>query len=243
MSSLSVPDAFLHINQGAWLNELSDNQSVIRIETLSRPLHTSDLSLDDLENLLRRADGGDADADHAVRSFFEAWNQRRDARPAFAAFYDEVTEKADDKDWPHALRDRLGLGHYGHSRGAPLPVALMRYSLGEVLLVQEQRKLAVACAVPTVLDGGLHEFFFPVPREHRYGATVHLVPDRADTLTAEIVHCRIDYKREHLWRLGWITRSHQMPMDQLPEARDLHLLAMQMECDRSDFGEPLKGRI
>ena len=50
----------------------------------------------------------------------------------------------------------------------------MRYSLAEVFSVQEHRELPIACAVPTVLDGGMHEFFFPVPREHPYGATVHL---------------------------------------------------------------------
>ena len=65
------------------------------------------------------------------RIFFDAWNQRRDARSAFAAFYDEVQQEADDADWPHALRDRLGLGHYGRTGGAPLPVALMRYPLAE----------------------------------------------------------------------------------------------------------------
>ena len=34
-------------------------------------------------------------------------------------------------------------------------------------------------------------------------------------------------------------------LDELPttsEARDLHLLALQVECDREDFGEPLAGR-
>ena len=76
-------------------------------------------------------------------------------------------------DWPHALRDRLGLGHYGG--GAELPVALMRYSLADVFLAQASRQLSVACALPTVLDGGMHQFFFPVPREHPYGATVHLL--------------------------------------------------------------------
>ena len=35
--------------------------------------------------LLQRADSGDGDAGRAVRSFLDAWNQRRDARPAFPA--------------------------------------------------------------------------------------------------------------------------------------------------------------
>ena len=88
----------------------------------------------------------------------------------------------------------------------------------------------------------MHQFFFPVPREHPYGVTVHLLPDRADTLTAEIVHCRIDYRREHLYRLGTITRPHRLDDGQLREARDLHLLALQVECVRDDFGEMFEGR-
>jgi len=240
--SLSVPDAFLEINQNVWLDALSENQSLVRIEALARPLLGSDLDLGSLIDLLQRADDGDADAAPAVGSFLDMWNQRRDARPAFAAFYDEVQQEADDDDWPHALRDRLGLGHYGLEGGAELPVALMRYSLGDVFSAQAHRGLSVACALPTVLDGGMHQFFFPVPREHPYGATVHLVLDRADTLTAEIVHCRIDYQRTHLYRLGTLTRPHRLSDDQLRDARDLHLLALQVESGRDDFGETLRGR-
>ena len=237
-----VPDAFLTINRSTWLQGLSDNQSLVRIEALTRPLHSSDLDLDRLNDLLQRAETGDSDALSAVQFFLDAWNQQRDARPAFAAFYDEVQQEADDPDWPHALRDRLGLGHYGYPNGAPLPVALMRYSLAEVLSAQASLQLPVACAVPTVLDGGMHQFFFSVPREHRYGATVHLLPEQADTITAEIVHCRMDYKRKHLWRTGWLSRPRQLTGDQLREARDLHLLALQEACGRPDFGEPLEGR-
>ena len=193
VTSTSVPDAFLAINRNAWLTALSDNQTLVRIEDLSRALAGIALDLDDLLDLLQRSDDGNRDAGQAVRLFFDTWNQRRDARPAFAAFYDEVKQEADHADWPHVLRDRLGLGHYGNSGSAPLPVALMRYPLADALSSQTRQHVA-ACAVPTVLDGGMHEFFFPVPREHPYGATVHLAPDQADTLTTEIVHCRIDYK-------------------------------------------------
>ena len=240
--SLNVPDAFLDINQDAWLDELSDNQSVVRIEALTQPLQTSGLSLDDLNELLQQADNGVPDARRAAQLFFDEWNQRRDARPAFVAFYDEVKQEADDADWPHALRDRLGLGHYGCAGGAPLAVALMRYPLAEVFSAQAHRQGSTACAMPTVLDGGMHEFFFPVPREHPYGATVHLLPDRADTLTAELVHCRIDYQRTHLWRLGWIRHPRELTGDQLRGARDLHLLALQEECERKHFGEFFEGR-
>ena len=118
----------------------------------------------------------------------------------------------------------------------------MRYPLADVYSAQERQQLSSACALPTVLDGGMHQFFFPAPREHPYGATVYLQPDRADTLTAEIVHCRIDYRREHLYRLGTIMRPYQLDDSQLREARDLHLLALQEACGRDDFGETFEGR-
>ncbi|MDD9989447.1 MAG: hypothetical protein OXQ31_24485 [Spirochaetaceae bacterium] len=75
--SLSVPDAFLDINRNAWLDALSENQSLVRIETLARPLQSSNLDLGSLIDLLQRADDGDGDAASAVRSFVDAWNQRR----------------------------------------------------------------------------------------------------------------------------------------------------------------------
>ena len=240
VSRPAIPDAFLEANRGAWLSGLSENQSLVRIEDFGRALQASNLGLERFRDLLQRADEHDGDASQAVRRFFAAWNQRRDARPAFAAFWDEVQDELEDADWPHALRDRLGLGHYGHREGQPQPIALMRYSVSDVLASKKEGSAALA--LPTFLDGGMHEFFFPVPREHPFGATVHLVPDRADTLTAEVMHCRIDYERHHLYRLGEITRPNRPVNERLREARDLHLYALQEACGRDDFGEPMEGR-
>ena len=235
----SAPDAFLEANKSARLNGLAENQALVRIEGLDEPLHSSTLELDELVRLLERQDD---EAEHAVLSFIETWNQGRDARPAFAAFADEVQVELDDEDWPHALRDRLGLGHYSDEGDTPQPIALMRYPLADVYAAQARQPIAHAVSLPTVLDGGMHRFFFPVPREHPFGATVHLVPQLADTLTAEVLHCRIEYQRRHLYRVGEITRPVQLDEQQLREARDLHLYALREACDRDDFGEPLEGR-
>ena len=130
--STNVPDAFHDVNRDAWLDAPAGNQSVVRIEDLTRALRFSALSLSELDGLLQRADNRDSDASSAVNLFFETWNRGRDSRPTFAAFYDEVQEEADDADWPHALRDRLGLGHYRPGEDTPIAVALMHYSLEEV---------------------------------------------------------------------------------------------------------------
>lgn len=118
----------------------------------------------------------------------------------------------------------------------------MRYSLEEVFAQQKAISLPTACALPTVLDGGMHEFFFPVPKQHPYGATLHLDATQADLLTAEILHCRIDYQRKHLWKLGWINRPHTVRDQKLREARNLHLLSLREACGRDDFGAYLENR-
>ena len=247
--SSSTPDAFLDINRPAWIGGLAENQSLVRIEALQRPLNgmwhdgTMQEKLEKLNALLEKADAGDYDAGQAVTHFFDLWNRRRDGRPSFTAFPDEIRQEADGDDWPHALRDRLGLGHYGSQSGASIPVALMRYSLQEVLDEQKARKLPTACALPTVLDGGMHQFFFPVPASHPFGATLHLDPQLAEILTGEILHCRIEYRRKHLLKLGIISRPHELEGDRLREARDLHLLSLRIETSRDDFGEELVGRI
>lgn len=200
--------------------------------------------LEDLAELTSRADGHahDAEAHAALRTFFDTWNRRRDARPSFVAFYDEVREEADAENWMHALRDRLGLGHLGQPGGSPLPVALMRYALADAISGLTRSSDEAVCALPTVLDGGMHEFFFSVPRQSTYGATLHLDPDRADVLTAEVVHRRFDYSYEHLWRVDYINDAKPLQGAALRESRDLHLLQLRKETNRESFGELFEGR-
>ncbi len=250
VSSRSTPDAFLEINRHAWKEGMAANQDLVRFEHLARPLKgmwddggTLKKKLENLRNLLARADSGkDYDAERSVAEFFELWSSLRDNRPSFAAFYDEVREECDDDDWPHALRDRLGLGHYSGHPDDLIPVALMRYSVQEVFEAQKARSVPSACALPTALDDGMHEYFFPVPASYPFGAALHLDPPKGDVLTAEILHCRIEYERRHLLKLGFITRPHRQRDDVLRESRDLHLTALRIETDRHDFGEELRGR-
>ena len=250
VSRPSIPDAFLTINRCAWKEGIAANQDIVRFENLILPLKgmwddssTLEGKLDNLHELLQRADSGkDYDAEQSVAAFFDLWNNRRDNRPSFAAFYDEIQDDCDDDDWPHALRDRLGLGHYGGHPDVLIPVAMMRYSLKEVFETQKGRMIPTACALPTVLDGGMHEYFFPVPTSYPFGATLHLDPPNAEVLTAEILHFRIEYQRRHLLKLGFITKPHRQHDNLLRESRDIHLLALRIETHQYDFGEELRGR-
>lgn len=246
--SVSIPDALLEINRPAWLNGLAPDQTLIRLEALEWPL--SKLWNIDFAKFrdLFQAPKSNPDATSTLSQLLKEWNGQRDNRPLFAAFLDEIKQEADSDDWPHQLRDRLGLGHYSPGGGEKIPVALMRYSLREVLETQVAHKLPTACALPTVLDGGMHEYFFPVPQENPYGATLHLEPGKADQLAAEIIHCRIDYQIKHLWKLGWIEKPHALAkrdddtLSELCNARDLHLLQLRVDSERESFAEEMVGR-
>jgi hypothetical protein len=236
----SIPDSFLDLNRTAWLQGIVTNRTVVRLEHLERLFKKENLGFDELQDLINSKD---PDEQKRLKTIMENWNNLRDGRPTFAAFYDEVKAEADHADWQHQLRDRLGLGHYGSNKGVAIPVALMCYSLDEVVTTAKAKTIPCSFALPTVLDGGMHEFFFPVPKAHPYGATLHLAPNQADTLTAEMLHYRIDYRPEHLWKVAWINSPHSVTDDaRLREARDLHLIALQEAANRPDFGQAMEGR-
>ena len=79
-------------------------------------------------------------------NFIRAWNnQRTQARPLFATTLRAFGGNLDallKQDWPHLLRDRLGLSHWPSTLGKPLPVALMCYSLDEVRQALAEELLA-----------------------------------------------------------------------------------------------------
>jgi len=219
---------------------------VVRLESVAWPLKLSACSLTQLQAWWeRRNESGDA-GDHAraaLTRFLDVWNAQRDHRPVFGTFVDAVQDAADDSDWPHRLRDTLGLGHYGRTaEDDPVVVMQMRYPLSEALNAAKARKWAAPVALPTPLDGGMNEFFFPSPAGHPYGATLHLEPGRADQLAPEILHASFDYRLKHIHDIGVIRRPHLMQAAVLSSARDQHLEAVRQASERPDFGELLTGR-
>ncbi|WP_127649751.1 MULTISPECIES: hypothetical protein [Pseudomonas] len=247
--SVSVPEALLEVNSSAWLKDPAPGQTLVRLEALEWPLSSLwNMSLDEFM-ALNDAPERNQDARRALSTCFDDWNRARDNRPLFAAFLDEVEDEVENEDWSHLLRDRLGLGHYAPGKGQKIPVVLMRYDLQDVIETQTRKGLAASCALPTALDGGMHEYFFPVPEQNPFGATLHLDPRYADLLTAEIIHCRIDYQPRHVWKFGWIEKDHFLSMvDQrdrdakLREARDLHLFQLRIDSKRDSFAEEMVGR-
>ena len=244
---LSAPAAFLAGNEAAWLRSPAERQTVVRLESVAWSLHLNRCTLSQLENWwAQRQQPGDVGdtARAALTSFLKVWNEQRDHRPVFGTFVDAVQDVADDADWPHRLRDALGLGHYGRESGqAPVVVMQMRYPLSEALGAARRRGWAAAVALPTPLDGGMNEFFFPAPAGHPYGATLHLEDGRADQLAPEILHATFDYRIEHIHAIGIIACAHGMRGQALGRARDQHLDALRELGKRPDFGEPVSGRV
>lgn len=246
VSRLSVPVTFLPDNQSAWLEGLAERQTVMRLESVAWPLKLNACSLTQLQGWWeQRTQSGEAGelARAALTKFLDVWNAQRDHRPVFGTFVDAVQEAADDADWPHRLRDALGLGHYGRTaEDDPVVVMQMRYPLSEALNAAKARKWAASVALPTPLDGGMNEFFFPSPKGHPYGATLHLELGCADQLAPEILHASFDYRIKHIHAIGVISRPHPMQGFVLSLARDQHLDAMRQVSARPDFGERLAGR-
>jgi hypothetical protein len=148
-------------------------------------------------------------------------------------FVDSKGDERDNKDWANELRDRFGLGHldpgdgkHDPTVGEPIPVLLLRYQVGEVLAAVGADN---AFAVPTVLDGDLNPFFCPSPSKERFGLVVDLGSDSASArrLSKEILHQKIDWKPEHLYRVGLI---NERPSKSCTESRRFHL-----DCLQNDF--------
>lgn len=234
-----VPTTFLASNDAALCPAIEGNQDIVRIESLVYIFKemSAPPSVEQLQTFLKERDTGKSDA---LEMFMQEWNRARLNWPMFGTFYDIVRDEADSDDWPHLLRDRLGLGYEG-SDAAPIPVALMRYPARLVLdKAKKDGRVASGFALPTVLDGDLNPFYFPAPAGHPYGATLNLSAPWSDRLTAEILNLRIDYQAQHICKVGYIRRP--IALGGLRKRRDQHLQLLRSETGSADFGRLMEGR-
>jgi len=217
------------------LGAIDQTQRIIRIEDLSRPLGkmATPMSFGRLKKAV-------ADNETAlIDLFLRTWDQStvRDWRPSFGAFKDEVIDDLAKPDWPARLRDRLGLAHYDCAAG-PIPIALMEYSVGEVVAAANAFGASCAVTAPTVFDSGPWPHFFPAPRNLTCGRAMPLFEVGDDNeMLAELLHFRLTYKREHITRLDEITVPPR-PFD-LKSLRNHHLVAVQLASNCYDYGEEI----
>lgn len=239
LGEFDVPTTFLASNDAALCSAIEGNQDIIRVESLVYAFRQSSarVSVEELQRFIAERGTGKPDA---LELFVREWNRARLNWPMFGTFYDIVRDEVESDDWPHLLRDRLGLGYEG-SDTVPIPVALMRYPAKLVLgKAKKDSRVAAGFALPTVLDGDLNPFYFPAPAGHPYGATLNLSAPWHDRLTAEILNLRIDYRPEHIWKVGYIRRH--IALGSLRKRRDQHLQLLRSETGKADFGSLMEGR-
>ena len=254
-----VAESFMGLNNQAHLSEKLDNTYLLRLESLSGMVG-SRLHGALGETFWQRFFNSQKDLRKAKLSYYDnqllsefvaQWNAKRiQARPMFSAFLNDFggnLEAFIKTDWPHTLRDSLGLTHISCTPGNPLPVALMSYTLNEVRAARTMaaKKGAVASfARPTVLDGEMNAAFIPAPLQRggeSYGYTLNLSNGAIPTaFTPELLTFPIDYLPRHIKALGFITQPHDLQTDTaILEARNRHIQGLQAMPVLSSFGEVL----
>ncbi|MBF0614516.1 MAG: hypothetical protein G8237_11965 [Magnetococcales bacterium] len=161
-------------------------------------------------------------------------------RPRFAGFEGALVDDMEHPDWPHRLRDRLGLRHLDPEKERrPIPVVLMRYTVKDLLQAARTVPAAIhPITMPTVLDHECTAIFCPSPKEAEYGRTIDLANHAAGrdlSMISEILHLRIDYQPRHIHRVGVLTRA--IPDTPIQDLRAMHILQLQAETGRTDFGQ------
>jgi hypothetical protein len=252
-------ESFMAVNGLAQLNENLDEKFLLRLESIGglfdQPL-LSGIANDFWQRFFRYPKDLSkeklSDSDEALRTEFVAqWNAHRtQARPLFATFLDAFGGDLNalvKSDWPHRLRDRLGLTHWPSTPGKPLPVALMCYTVGEVRqarLLASKKGAVASLARPTVLDAEMSAAFTPaplLPGGASFGYTLDLANNAIpETFTPELLTFPIEYQPGHIKALGFISREHALQEDDaLLAARNRHVQGLRGLPDCANFGEVL----
>lgn len=253
-------ESFMAVNGQAHLIEQQDNAILLRLESVAH-LFEHPLVAEIANNFWQRFYNSPkdllkdklSDDSEALRTdFVEQWNKQRiQARPMFATFLNNFEggnlDKLVKSDWPHILRDRLGLIDKTGTTGKPLPVALMCYTLDEVRQARAMatKKGAVASfARPTVLAGEMSAAFMPaplLPGGKSYGYTLDLANTGVpDAFNPELLTFPIEYQLRHIKALGFISRPHALQKDEdILAARNRHVQGLRGMSDCGNFGEVL----
>jgi hypothetical protein len=224
-------ETFSPLNRAADMGMPSGEQKIVRVELIGDLLDKTGVSYEVLEAALAKKN---ATSEALLNWVIDQWNDRPDIRRnpiSFGAFKDQLLEELADPDWPHRLRDRLGLAHLDPIAGA-LPIALMEYRVDEVASGAPDHPVFT---MPTALDCEPYAQFFPTPRELAFGSPMALYPVYDDAhLVAEVLHPRLRYSRANLARLGRI--DVRAPNLEIAGLRENHVWALRLAAEREDFG-------
>ena len=248
-----IPDTFdSGLNGSNFWSGIEEHLALYRLETVSFALKDADVDEAELERAVGERNRPAATpaqikaADTVLERVCETWNLGRHRRPAFATTEPEIEDLLHDPegDWPHALRDHLGLGHLSPEPARePIKVLLMRYTVKDVLAGAKKVGHGGFC-IPTVLDGPINAYFFPTPlpsvtapaAPQRCGRALNLRASATQSdyaMGLELIHSFVRYRPEHLVRWGLVSRPLAVDLSAL---RGFHLDWLRQETERDDFG-------
>ena len=253
-------ESFMPVNHLAHLSEELDNTFVLRLESIGHLLNHPliDAQAEDFWQRffnspkdLRKSNLNDYD-ETILTTFVSQWNmQRTQARPLFATFLNDFGGNIHTlvkQDWPHTLRDQLGMVHWPSTKDNALPVALMCYTLDEVRQARKNefnKKGATASfARPTVIDTEMSFAFIPAPLIKESGSFGHTLDLSSGGIpkdfTPELLTYPIEYKAHHIKALGFISRPHALDSDAaILQARNRHVQGLQALEGCAAFAEVL----
>jgi hypothetical protein len=245
----NCPETFRHPTAFRTFGAADANLDLIRVEQAQSIARRAGFnSVDELLSLAGEILAGPSSTqqNQQLNSALEIWDRSRDLRPVWASFWEDMWDlfgpdpANDPDDWPNELRDRVGLYHLNpapRSRGE-IHIFVFRYRVSALPPLKGERNLR-PLAVPTVLDGRFGEAFCPAPGGQPYGFVVYLGNQRYRP-RRELLHPSIQFRAEHLFRVGTITRPS--PAD-LIAARSEHLQWLRAETDRTDYALTTDGDL
>jgi hypothetical protein len=235
-----TPETFTQANHPNILPAIDDQQYLVRLENAAHLERFHQRTIDRMMIHFRDFIKGHKKAEktNIINDLFVKWNEARDLRPMFVGFWgevedlfvDEAGDPKENKDWANQLRDRFGLGHLDPLDAGPIPVVMFRYRVEDVIRSHKDEPLRLA--VPTVLDSKLSPFFCPTPKNGwEYGQALDLTDggEQDYSFYYELLHRKIEYKPDFLFRAGWITGP---PGKTLEKARHIHLAFLRDEFEK-----------
>ncbi|GEM_PF-4360005 len=228
-----VPATFAASNSGALLPN-QPRKTFVRVEQLDWCLDGIGLTRDDFIEKEKAWRLGDVTAAPVIEKFFAEWNDRRDGRPMFAAFLEDVAVHAETPDWAENLRNQLGLGHLDAAANNSILVGQMRYTAEDIVIANGNA--GPLFAAPTVLDFYHSPYFHPSPLpdpgKTACGYPIHLA-DQTDMIR-EVLHRRIVYQPSHLHAIDVLDSA--IPAVDLTQLRLRHLDRLRKVANSPTFG-------
>jgi hypothetical protein len=236
---ISCPETFRFIDPAAPFLPTDSRSHLIRVERLRFVADSAGIGSAELRRVAEAALQHAPESIRDLNDILGAWARVIEARPVFAAFWDDVLDlfgdiPADDPPgWEDALRDSLGLLHYDPgARRNEIEVLVFKYPVSVVPKLKGLERDRRPLVPPTVLDNRLSPAFLPAPRGSLSGHVIDLSA-QAKSLRREVLHPGVPFEAKHLWRVGTIRR----PVDSasLSLARGLHLLMVRDASGRRDY--------